>query len=70
MLNILNFGGGWKTYIVGIAIVGLAVAEGPLGIDIPGVTVGTDWVNWMLVGLGTIFMRKGIKESAPTPPTV
>lgn len=54
---------GVKTYIVAFLIILIAVSEGLLGFDIPGVDVGTDWLGWMLNGLGLGTLRAGISKA-------
>lgn len=54
---------GKKTYITAILLGIVALLEGPLGVDIPGVTVADDWVVILLnsFGLGSLraaFSRK------------
>ena len=53
---------GYKTFVVAAAVVFIGVVEGLLGFDIPGVTVGSDWVVWVLSGLGLGSMRDAIRK--------
>jgi len=65
MDKILNLARGWKTYLAGLSVIGVGFLEGLAGVDVPGVEVGSDWLGWVIAGLTVIFIRKGIKESAP-----
>jgi hypothetical protein len=53
MNAVLQFGAGYRTYIIAAVLVLVVVVEKGLGIDVPGVDVGSDWL-----GLGTL--RAGI----------
>lgn len=55
---------GRKTYIIGALLVLIGVAEGLLGLDVPGVEVGEDWVAYVLNGLGLTTLRRGIARAA------
>ncbi len=51
---------GYKTYIVVLMVVAIAVCEGILGIDIPGAEMQQDWVNYVLGALGFAGLRAGV----------
>lgn len=54
---------GWKTYLaVGLMVV-VALAEGALGIDVPGVNVADDWVKLLLEALGIGGLRAAIARN-------
>lgn len=55
---------GRKTTIIAVAIVALAILEGPLGIDVPGVEISEDWLAVALNGLGLGFLRTGLARAA------
>lgn len=54
---------GYKTYLVMAALLTVVVLEKGLGLDIPGVALGEDWMLVVMnaVGLGTL--RHGIQKS-------
>lgn len=52
-----------KMYGLAIIIVAIGVAEGVAGWDVPGVTVGSDWVGWILAGLGVGFTKAAIAKT-------
>lgn len=56
---------GRKTYIIAALIVAVGVCEGVLGIDLPAIEVGNDWLAWVLNGLGLSTLRAGISKAAP-----
>lgn len=56
----VNFLQGKKTYVVAVVVVVIGVTEGLLGIDVPGVFVGPDWLTWILTGLGLSSFRAAI----------
>lgn len=51
---------GYKTYIIVVMVVAIALVEGVLGIDIPGAEMQQDWVNYVLGALGFAGLRAGI----------
>jgi hypothetical protein len=54
---------GYKTYLVMAALLAVVVLEKGLGLDVPGVVLGEDWMLVVMnaVGLGTL--RHGIQKS-------
>lgn len=54
---------GKKTYIVAAAFVVAVVAEKGLGIDVPGVTVGDDWLLILMNALGLGTLRAGLPKT-------
>ena len=56
---------GYKTYAVAFAVVVLGITEGLMGLDVPGVTVGDDWLAWTLTGLGLGSIRDALKSFLP-----
>lgn len=56
---------GHKTKIISVVIFALAILEGPLGIDVPGVEISDDWLNVALtgLGLGTLHAAVGRKRA-------
>jgi len=53
---------GYKTYVVAAAIILIGIAEGPLGLDVPGIAVGDDWLAWVMSGLGLGSVRDAIRK--------
>lgn len=58
MNAVLQFGAGYRTYIIAAVLV--LVVEKGLGIDVPGVDVGSDWLTHVLAALGLGTLRAGI----------
>lgn len=56
---------GWKTHIVAAVLVLLGIASA-MGINIPGVQLGPDWIVVALNGLGLSALRSGINTAATT----
>ena len=52
-----------KMYGIAIIVIAIGVAEGPLGLDIPGVVVGPDWFAWILAGLGLGATKAAIAKT-------
>lgn len=59
MNAVLQFGAGYRTYIIAAVLALVVVVEMGLGIDVPGVDVGSDWLTHVLaaLGLGTCHCR-------------
>ena len=53
---------GYKTYIVVAALVLVALAEGVLHWDIPGVDLTGNWVEALLAALGLGALRNGVAK--------
>lgn len=60
MANILEMLQGKKTYIIVAVFVLCVLIERFAGIDIPGFTVGDDWLGQVLAMLGIGTLRAGI----------
>ena len=60
MNAILKFGAGYRTYILAAVLVRVVLVEKGLGIDVPGVAVGPDWLTHLLAALGLGTLRAGI----------
>ncbi len=60
MNAVLQFGTGYRTYIIAAVLVLVVVVEKGLGIDVPGVDVGSDWLTQILAALGLGTLRAGI----------
>ncbi len=60
MNAVLQFGAGYRTYIIAAVLVLVVVVEKGLGIDVPGVAVGPDWLPNLLAALGLGTLRAGI----------
>jgi hypothetical protein len=57
MFNVLD---GYKTYIVAAIVVAIGLAEGLFGLDIPGIDVGANWMDYVLSGLGLGSVRSAL----------
>jgi hypothetical protein len=60
MNAVLRVGAGYRTYIIAAVLVLVVVVEKGLGIDVPGVEVGPDWLTQLLAALGLGTLRAGI----------
>jgi hypothetical protein len=54
---------GYKFYVLAVVVGAIGVSEGLLGVDIPGVEVGSDWLNWVLMSLGMGFGRAAVAKA-------
>lgn len=52
-----------KMYGVAIMVIAIGVAEGLLGIDIPGIVVGPDWLGYIIAGLGIGATKAAIAKT-------
>jgi hypothetical protein len=57
MLLSLN---GYKTYLVMAALLAVVVLEKGLGLDVPSVTLGEDWMLVVMNAIGLGTLRHGI----------
>lgn len=64
MNAILQFGAGYRTYIIAVTLVLVVLVEKGLGIDVPGVEVGSDWLTYVLGALGLGTLRAGVASTA------
>ncbi|MCW2314485.1 hypothetical protein M2322_000005 [Rhodoblastus acidophilus] len=64
MNAVLQFGAGYRTYIIAAVLVLVVVLENGLGIDVPGVDVGSDWLTEILAALGLGSLRAGLANTA------
>jgi hypothetical protein len=53
---------GWKTLTAVALMVVVALAEGVLGIDVPGVTVADNWVTLLIEALGLGGLRAAMAK--------
>jgi len=60
MSFITSFAAGYRTYIIAAVLIICTLAEKVLGIDIPGVDVGQNWLETILAALGLGTLRAGI----------
>lgn len=60
MLTKLN---GYKTYLVMAALLAVVVLEKGLGLDVPGVALGEDWMLVVVNAIGLGTLRHGIQKS-------
>ena len=63
MNAVLQFGVGYRTYVIAavlVAVVVVVVVEKGLGIDVPGVDIGSNWLTQILAALGLGTLRAGI----------
>lgn len=54
---------GYKTYIVAGTLALCVAVERGLGVDVPGVTVGDDWMVLLLNAAGLSTLRAGMKKN-------
>ncbi len=54
------YAGVYRTYIIAAVLVLVVAVEKGLGIDVPGVDVGSDWLTHVLAALGLGTLRAGI----------
>lgn len=57
MLTKLN---GYKTYLVMAALLAVVALEKGLGLDVPGVALGEDWMLVVMNAIGLGTLRHGI----------
>ncbi len=60
MNAVLQFGAGYRTYIIAATLILVVIVEKGVGIDVPGVDVGPDWLTHILAALGLGTLRAGI----------
>jgi hypothetical protein len=60
MLTMIN---GYKTYLVMAALLAVVVLEKGLGLDVPGVALGEDWMLVVMNAIGLGTLRHGIQKS-------
>jgi len=53
---------GYKTYIVAAVLLLVVIVEQGLGIDVPGVDLGEDWLLVIMNALGLGTLRAGINS--------
>jgi len=63
-MNILAALSGKKTHAVAITIIAVVAIEKLLGIDVPGIRVGENWLPMVLNGLGLSTLRSGVAKAA------
>ena len=56
---------GKKTYIIAAVVALLGIVQGILGIEIPGVELGDNWIMTVLGALGLGTLRAGVAKSGP-----
>ncbi len=56
---------GYKTYIVAVMVMLIAVIEGPLGIDLPGVDIGGSWFDYLMAGAFGATFRSALASIFP-----
>lgn len=54
---------GYKTYLVMAALLAVVVLEKGLGLDVPGVALGEDWMLVVMNAIGLGALRHGIQKS-------
>lgn len=64
MSSIIEAISGKKTYIIAGVLILVVVVEKGLGIDVPGVDLGNDWLTTVLAALGLGTLRAGISKTA------
>lgn len=63
MNAVLTFLSGKKTYGVALVLALVVIVEKGLGIDVPGVAVGDDWLVLLLNAAGLSTLRAGVESS-------
>lgn len=63
MDKFLEFLKGKKVYLLAAAVVLIVVCEKLLGIDVPGVEVGDNWMDFILAALGLSTVRAAIAKT-------
>ncbi len=63
MNSIIEFLKGKKVYLLAIIVVLIVVCEKLLGIDVPGVEVGDNWMDFILAALGLTTVRAAIAKT-------
>lgn len=53
---------GYKTYIIAATLLLVVAVEKGLGIDVPGVDLGNDWLLVVMNALGLGSLRAGIAK--------
>ena len=64
MNAVLQFGAGYRTYIIAAVLMLVVVVEKGLGFDVPRIDVGTDWLSHVLAALGLGTLRAGLSGGA------
>lgn len=54
---------GYKTYLVAAVLLAVVAVEQLLGLDVPGVSLGDDWLVVLLNALGLGALRAGIGKA-------
>ena len=54
---------GYKTYLVMAALLLVMLLEKGLGLDVPGVALGEDWMLVVMNAIGLGTLRHGIQKS-------
>jgi hypothetical protein len=54
---------GYKTYLVMAALLAVVLLEKGLGLDVPGVALGDDWMLVVMNAIGLGTLRHGIQKS-------
>jgi hypothetical protein len=54
---------GYKTYLVRASLLAVIVVEKGLGLDVPGVALGEDWMLVVMNAIGLGTLRHGIQKS-------
>lgn len=55
--------GGWKTYAVAAVAVAVALLEGPVGVEVPGVTLEDNWLLLVLGASGLATLRHAVAHA-------
>ena len=53
---------GYKTYLVMAALLAVVFREKGLGLDVPGVALGDDWMLVVMNAIGLGTLRHGVKK--------
>ena len=61
----MNLFKGYGTYIVAVMVMLIALVEGPLGLDLPGVDIGGNWLDYMMSGAFGVTFRRALGNLFP-----
>lgn len=56
----MNMLEGKKTYAVAALVLLVVIVEKVAGIDIPGIDIGDDWLNYVMSALGLTALRNAM----------
>ena len=63
--SVMDFLSGYKTYLAAALLALCGIAEGWIGIDIPGITVDGNWLTLALSAFGLSSLRAAVGKTMP-----